>query len=258
MQVSAGCYSDGGQVGDKDMAASKINDICTNHLTGAYDAGASRHACLPDGKNRWDFTVKSIGKAKQNLPLSECISGLIKETSGCASGGSSSYTDWAYTADPNAGACKSDDVSVQPAPDRRGRLTWNMHDRALVRSGFTVPKETYDRAKQGYCQMVQDGADALTSVARYIERGRCQSEACILVLEITFQVGGEFVHDRIPTWCSAVFDDLYGTFQGNGGTADIDIGAETGMVSVTVGAEDRGEKCHTSAASNEMCGSGST
>ncbi|TGO25862.1 hypothetical protein BPAE_0071g00330 [Botrytis paeoniae] len=104
--IYAGCYTSG-IAGSAANINSYLGTIC-NGLSGNYVKNEQRHQCVMDSASvQWDFTLEYIGSdASRNIGSTECISGMQKETA-CGKGGSSSYSNWAYTADPNAGSCYS-------------------------------------------------------------------------------------------------------------------------------------------------------
>jgi len=74
---------------------------------GSFAAGEKRHRCRPVsmGEQHVDYTVTRISGTAGVLTYGDCWDGLQKEIVGCSKGGSSSYSNWKYTSDPNDGPC---------------------------------------------------------------------------------------------------------------------------------------------------------
>ncbi|KAI3531216.1 hypothetical protein CABS01_05534 [Colletotrichum abscissum] len=66
----------------------------------------SRTYCMQEADGlKWDFSIKNLNTGKRVLGQAECMSGLSKEAYGCYRGGKTSYWNWQYISDPNAGSC---------------------------------------------------------------------------------------------------------------------------------------------------------
>ncbi|KAK7740844.1 hypothetical protein SLS62_010989 [Diatrype stigma] len=107
--VMAGCFSGGENFAtQKAIALSSAQDVCNskysqkdwsdnNPLAACYD--------LDSGK-KVDFVLQRISTGgTRYISPAECYDGFQKEVNGCEYGGSTSYTNWQYTADVNAGSC---------------------------------------------------------------------------------------------------------------------------------------------------------
>ncbi|KAI0121362.1 hypothetical protein BJ170DRAFT_698499 [Xylariales sp. AK1849] len=64
----------------------------------------AQDVCNLNGKKA-DFILEKISDGRRGISASECYDGFQKEINGCDNGGSTSYTKWKYTADPNSGGC---------------------------------------------------------------------------------------------------------------------------------------------------------
>jgi len=92
--------------GDRSNAITKAVSFCTLLNNANVGAGQVLHVCQNlSTLKKVDFTVQNIGGANRRLPYAECYDGLQKEINSCDRGGATSYTNWRYTADPNAGNC---------------------------------------------------------------------------------------------------------------------------------------------------------
>ncbi|KAK1836642.1 hypothetical protein QBC39DRAFT_377615 [Podospora conica] len=102
-----GCYS-GGETwgGEKGNAYGKISEVCNNNFQGNYGRNEIRYQCRNLSSNKKiDMTLQYIGSGSRSIGRAECESGLNSEVNNCNNGGSTSYANWKYSADPNAGQC---------------------------------------------------------------------------------------------------------------------------------------------------------
>ncbi|KAH9888250.1 hypothetical protein F4778DRAFT_414343 [Xylariomycetidae sp. FL2044] len=107
--VSAnGCYS-GGEDGDKGAGLTEHHwDVVCGYLKGDYLSQESRETCVTDNKGiKWAFELKCISDNYRSIDVAECKDGMKKSAMNCEYGGDIEYTNWEYTADPNAGRCIS-------------------------------------------------------------------------------------------------------------------------------------------------------
>ncbi|KNZ59708.1 hypothetical protein VP01_1678g1 [Puccinia sorghi] len=106
--ASAACFGTGqswGSAADKQKASAYLTDVC-NQLAGSYQASTIKSQCRDGNDNtRYNFSVKHISGGERTLGQQECIDGLNKEIINCPRGGRTSYSNWEYTSDPNAGLC---------------------------------------------------------------------------------------------------------------------------------------------------------
>ncbi|KAF7505935.1 hypothetical protein GJ744_012377 [Endocarpon pusillum] len=103
--ASAGCFSGGTTWDDKGRAIATLEGVC-KELTGDYNGGITRSTCRNgSGDLRYNFTVKKDTSGHGKLGRDYCVRMLSREISGCDHGGRSSYADFTFTSDPNAGKC---------------------------------------------------------------------------------------------------------------------------------------------------------
>ncbi|ETS76572.1 hypothetical protein PFICI_11959 [Pestalotiopsis fici W106-1] len=104
-----GCYSGGEPWGDsKDYAFQLAAGACNSAMgQRTYTAlSSSTSTCYDLGNNRHvNFNIFKLTGDDRFLGYDECYDGLQKEINGCGYGGDSSYTNWRYISDPNAGGC---------------------------------------------------------------------------------------------------------------------------------------------------------
>ncbi|KAK9783763.1 putative Ecp2 effector protein domain-containing protein [Seiridium cardinale] len=107
--VLGGCFSGGENwASQKSIALSKAQDICNNKFSKATWAnkGQSLAGCYNlDSEKQVDFILERIQDGSRAIDAAECYNGFQKEINGCDHGGSTSYRNWKYTADPNANSC---------------------------------------------------------------------------------------------------------------------------------------------------------
>ncbi|KAF2658847.1 hypothetical protein K491DRAFT_713100 [Lophiostoma macrostomum CBS 122681] len=101
----AGCYSGGEDWGNKQVALNAADTACRNNFQGDFGGNSNRHVCINGNGKKLEFTIYRLGGTNRALFWDECYDGLQKEINGCDHGGDSSYTNWRYVADPNAGSC---------------------------------------------------------------------------------------------------------------------------------------------------------
>ncbi|KAK9770749.1 hypothetical protein AB5N19_14109 [Seiridium cardinale] len=104
--ASAGCNSGGNEWGSE--AAALAKQACDNLLSGDYGPSNTynglKSTCFNHNNEKYEFQIWHIKDGYRNLSPAECLDGLTKETN-CKHGGKTSYSNWKYRADPNAGAC---------------------------------------------------------------------------------------------------------------------------------------------------------
>ncbi|KAG9253653.1 uncharacterized protein F5Z01DRAFT_737503 [Emericellopsis atlantica] len=92
-----------------DAAAVVADKACDLKLGGTYGPEGTyngrKAACFNTPHGKMDFIITHISDGERDLSQEECYDGLQKEIHGCGKGGSSSYTNWRYKADPNEGEC---------------------------------------------------------------------------------------------------------------------------------------------------------
>ncbi|KAH9883250.1 hypothetical protein F4778DRAFT_768541 [Xylariomycetidae sp. FL2044] len=107
VQTRATCYGSGESWGSQ--AETAATTACSSYLNGGYGpqstVSGEKSVCInADGKKN-EFFVWHIEEGERTLGVAECLDGLLKEVNGCSRGGDTSYTNWRYKADPNAGTC---------------------------------------------------------------------------------------------------------------------------------------------------------
>ncbi|KAF2417712.1 hypothetical protein EJ08DRAFT_666377 [Tothia fuscella] len=107
--VSAqGCYSGGERwANDRAYALQQAQAFCNDVGRGNYYAGESRPKCYNLSSNKKvNFVLSLLSTVPgRYIDAPECYDGMIKEINGCDNGGDTTYTNWRYIADPNAGNC---------------------------------------------------------------------------------------------------------------------------------------------------------
>ncbi|VUC35638.1 unnamed protein product [Clonostachys rosea] len=107
--ANAGCYSGGEPWGDKATALAAAEQACRESLTGTYGGSGTvnghRHRCINANNKALNFEIWHVKGGDRNLALAECKDGIQKEVNGCNTGGDTTYTNWRYKGDPNAGNC---------------------------------------------------------------------------------------------------------------------------------------------------------
>ncbi|KAK4187479.1 hypothetical protein QBC35DRAFT_452261 [Podospora australis] len=107
--AAAGCYQDGIEWSDRQQALGIVKSACEQLLIGKYGPkntfNGERRTCANMGPNKIDIIITHIQGGDRDLPYEECYDGLQKEVTRCSRGGDTSYTNWRYKADPNAGNC---------------------------------------------------------------------------------------------------------------------------------------------------------
>ncbi|KAL8909229.1 MAG: hypothetical protein Q9171_005147 [Xanthocarpia ochracea] len=106
--ITADCFT-GGEVWDSELAPSAIDTACKD-LAREYRRGESRDIKLNQENGQcYVFELQRIrggsNAASITITEDECIGWMNREFAGCDRGGSSSYTDWMFKADPNRGPC---------------------------------------------------------------------------------------------------------------------------------------------------------
>ncbi|KAI0406128.1 hypothetical protein F4802DRAFT_596489 [Xylaria palmicola] len=104
----AGCFSGGEDwASQRAMALAAAQNVCNNKFsTFTFKAGQELGGCGNlDSTKKVDLIMQNISEGSRKPTSSECYDGFQKEINGCDNGGSTSYTNWKYTADPNAGSC---------------------------------------------------------------------------------------------------------------------------------------------------------
>ncbi|KAF2419576.1 hypothetical protein EJ08DRAFT_738867 [Tothia fuscella] len=106
--ASAGCFTGGENWGaERQYALNQATQYCQRLGAGCYQPKGERPKCfnLSSGK-KVDFNLQLRDDVVARcIDANECYDGMQKEINGCDHGGNSKYTNWIYTADPNAGNC---------------------------------------------------------------------------------------------------------------------------------------------------------
>ncbi|KAL4721772.1 hypothetical protein ACLX1H_011266 [Fusarium chlamydosporum] len=96
----------------KTFALTKAREGCELKFTiNKWSPGEALGACYNlDSTKKIDLVLERIsdGDDEREIGVDECYDGFQKEINGCDHGGYSSYTNWKYSADPNAGQCNED------------------------------------------------------------------------------------------------------------------------------------------------------
>ncbi|KFY44721.1 hypothetical protein V494_01357 [Pseudogymnoascus sp. VKM F-4513 (FW-928)] len=95
--------------GDQNAALKAARTACNSPLKGKYHKGDNRARCYNLASNKHvKLAVGLVGKnagSTRTLGADECYNGLISEIMKCSHGGETTYGNWRYRADPNAGRC---------------------------------------------------------------------------------------------------------------------------------------------------------
>ncbi|KAF7559136.1 hypothetical protein G7046_g5025 [Stylonectria norvegica] len=104
--ATAGCYSGGESWGDQKAGVQTTlrDQLCQGTLSGHFDQGQEKSACMAMNDRHADFTVKRK-TGPLDLSPSDCYFYFNREIDGCGNGGSTEYEDWIFTSDPNGGPC---------------------------------------------------------------------------------------------------------------------------------------------------------
>ncbi|KAI0121659.1 hypothetical protein BJ170DRAFT_687896 [Xylariales sp. AK1849] len=104
--AAADCYSGGNSWGSN--ADSLAKSACDGLLSGTFGPQSTyngeKATCLNHVAEKYEFHVWHLKEGEATLSAADCYDGIMKEV-GCKNGGESSYTNWKYKADPNAGSC---------------------------------------------------------------------------------------------------------------------------------------------------------
>ncbi|KAK3385923.1 hypothetical protein B0H63DRAFT_523241 [Podospora didyma] len=100
----ATCYGSGETWGNNAQALSAVSWAC-HQLVGSYGGSETRGICVDANSKRLEFQIWHITSGSRELGYDECYDGFQKEVNGCTNGGDSSYVNWRYKGDPNAGSC---------------------------------------------------------------------------------------------------------------------------------------------------------
>ncbi|KAK6078646.1 hypothetical protein SCUP234_04293 [Seiridium cupressi] len=107
--VLGGCFSGGENwASQRSIALSNAQDICNTKFSKAdwNTKGQSLAGCYNlDSEKQVDFILERIQDGHRDISASECYDGFQKQINNCDHGGSTSYSNWKYTADPNANSC---------------------------------------------------------------------------------------------------------------------------------------------------------
>ncbi|KAK4182028.1 hypothetical protein QBC35DRAFT_217032 [Podospora australis] len=107
--ANATCFGSGEDWGDRSVALTTARNLCNSDLTGTYGPGGTtsgyRGACRNGNGKKLEFQLWHIQGGDRYISPDECYDGFQKEINGCSRGGDTSYTNWRYSADPNAGSC---------------------------------------------------------------------------------------------------------------------------------------------------------
>ncbi|KAI9170564.1 hypothetical protein HJFPF1_00032 [Paramyrothecium foliicola] len=105
--LKRGCYSGGENWGaNLGYALSFATQACNDALQGDYNQGDQRSKCYNlDSNKKVDFRLSKHSDGSRHIAPEECYDGMQKEINNCDHGGETSYGNWFYKADPNAGQC---------------------------------------------------------------------------------------------------------------------------------------------------------
>ena len=157
--------------------------------------------------------------------------------------------------DPNPGPCRSGDATARTPPSDEGAAapytgggSRSLLENVVCNAGlFKAYGENYDKYEERFCKFLESQATLATMAGREIFQDVCNGPAgadlCTIVLDVTFNVAGNLARDTMSSICRPIFNELYTNCNGNRGFGDLTIGAETGVVSITIGSEDRHEIC---------------
>ncbi|KFY06851.1 hypothetical protein V492_07686 [Pseudogymnoascus sp. VKM F-4246] len=104
------CFKSGVKFGgDQNAALKAARTACNSPFKGKYHKGDNRARCYNLASNKHvKLAVGLVGKnagSTRTLGADECYNGLISEIMKCSQGGETTYGNWRYRADPNAGRC---------------------------------------------------------------------------------------------------------------------------------------------------------
>ncbi|KAF2875937.1 hypothetical protein BDV95DRAFT_665298 [Massariosphaeria phaeospora] len=111
--AQAGCFGSGtsaqywGTQADMDGAAAMVDSICNpGGIAGTFTPGQVKPYCKAvTDSTSFSFTTEWHGDADETLQDADCKERLKKEIYGCEGGGSSTYSNWRFTSDPNRAGC---------------------------------------------------------------------------------------------------------------------------------------------------------
>ncbi|CAJ2504274.1 Uu.00g116680.m01.CDS01 [Anthostomella pinea] len=107
----AGCYGGLSWGAERSYANQAVDDFCdpskhTSFTQEGFYAGQTKAYCYTlSAAKKADFSVVWGGQGDHDLAQSDCVLRFKNEINGCGSGGSTTTSDWTFTADPNDGAC---------------------------------------------------------------------------------------------------------------------------------------------------------
>ncbi|KAI0126198.1 hypothetical protein BJ170DRAFT_685433 [Xylariales sp. AK1849] len=107
----AGCYGGEKWGGEANYAKAAVDNYCDpeqheSFTEKSFYSGQTRAYCYPlSGSKKADFSVTWQGSGDLTLAQSDCVMRLKNEIDGCDRGGSTTTSDWTFTADPNDGTC---------------------------------------------------------------------------------------------------------------------------------------------------------
>ncbi|KAF2238035.1 hypothetical protein EV356DRAFT_573631 [Viridothelium virens] len=102
------CFNSGANWGaQRAIAQSYATEVCQGDFIGTCQPNDIRAKCynLSSGKMvNFDLRVRPDVVAR-TIAADECYDGLQKQVNECDNGGTTTYGNWEYTADPNDGQC---------------------------------------------------------------------------------------------------------------------------------------------------------
>lgn len=139
--------------------------------------------------------------------------------------------------------------------------SWSISD---IACGYlTGDSNSYDTGESRFCNFVEQYVSAILAGSEYILQGElCEDgDTCTLILAITMRSAGSYVSDGIPSFCTALFAELYSNCNGAvGGSGTLDItdseGSQSGTIEAQYYADDSGATCPANT-DVEICSSGS-
>ncbi|KAF4980506.1 hypothetical protein FZEAL_3494 [Fusarium zealandicum] len=107
------CHTSGAEwATQRTFALTKAREVCELKFSiNRWSAGEALGACYNlDSTKKVDLVLERIstGDDEREISVDECFDGFQKEINGCDQGGVSSYTNWKYSGDANAGQCNAD------------------------------------------------------------------------------------------------------------------------------------------------------
>ncbi|KAL2024930.1 hypothetical protein VTK56DRAFT_3629 [Thermocarpiscus australiensis] len=107
--VHAKCNRSGETWGNVLTALVLAQVKCDEFFSGTFGPtdtpGGYRNTCANANGKKLEFHLWHVRGGDRQISAEECYDGFQKEIVGCSRGGDTTYTNWRYKADPNAGKC---------------------------------------------------------------------------------------------------------------------------------------------------------